>query len=206
MTTTYLAIIGVIAVVYMVVMYVIRNLLLRNRREKNNDAVNESTYEGDENVDSTPLEGVAIGASVHEAMKCYMEIMIEGFNPDDFQLVWASTFGNTDIERIVAYNDRQILVIPAKAMNGMLVMPENQPSAAIDLSEVDHIHFSRKVSWARIMFVTLFFDPKDEKNNFDIWGTKKDPCGNDNNPNFVKFVDFMEQWAKEHNVKSELIK
>lgn len=205
MNTSYLCIIGGIAVVYLIVMHGIRYLISK-RNGVNNDSENEATSNPPENVTQNPPEGVIIGASAYDAMKRYLEKIIQNFNSDDFQLVWASTFANTDIERIVAYNDQQILVIPAKVMNGRLVMPENQPSVAIDLSDVDHIHFSRKVSWARIMFVTLFFDPKDEKNNFDIWGTKKDLCDNDNNPNFLKFIDFIEQWAKEHNVQIELIK
>ena len=199
MNTSYLCIIGGIAVAYLVIMHVIRYLLPKRRQEECDTC--------DENVTPNAApEGVAIAGSANEAMKRYLVEMIQEFNSDDFQIVWASTFANTDIERIVAYNDKQILVIPAKVVNGRLVMPENQQSVVINLSDVDHIHFSRKVSWARIMFVTLFFDPKDEKNNFDIWGTKKDPCGNDNNPNFLKFIDFVEQWAKEHNVQIELIK
>lgn len=205
MNTSYLCIIGAIVVVYLVVMQAVRYFLLKRRETNGNSDENVAAYPHEEQAKPQP-EGVAIGASVNEAMKRYMEKTIEDFNSDDYQLVWASTYANTDIERIVAYNDQRMLVIPAKVFNGMLIMPENQPSVAIELSDVDHIHFSRKVSWARIMFVTLFFDPKDESNNFDIWGTKKDPCGNDNNPNFLKFVDFMEQWAKEHNVPSELIK
>lgn len=205
MNTSYLCIIGAIVVVYLVVMQAVRYFLLKRRETNGNSDENVAANPSEEQAKPQP-EGVAIGASVNEAMKRYMEKTIEDFNSDDYQLVWASTYANTDIERIVAYNDQRMLVIPAKVFNGMLIMPENQPSVAIELSDVDHIHFSRKVSWARIMFVTLFFDPKDESNNFDIWGTKKDPCGNDNNPNFLKFVDFMEQWAKEHNVPSELIK
>ena len=206
MNTSYLCIIGAIAVAYIVVMYIVRNLLLRRRGESGKVVEDDMLCGGKDDGTAMCNAGVAIGESVYEAIKCYLEIMLQDFDAEDFQLVWASTFANTDIERIVAYNDRQILVIPAKVLNGRLVMPDNQPSVAIDLGDVDHIHFSRKVSWARIMFVTLFFDPKDEKNNFEIWGTKKDPCGNDNNPQFLKFVDFIEQWAKEHNVPSELIK
>ena len=205
MNMSYICIIGAIVVAYLIIMYGIRFLLLK-RRGVDDKGDGEVVANPAENETINMPEGVVIGASAYEAMKRYLVETIQDFNSNDFQLVWASTYANTDIERIVAYNEQRILVIPAKVLNGMLVMPENQPLVAIDLSDVDHIHFSRKVSWARIMFVTLFFDPKDDKNNFDIWGTKKDLCGNDNNPNFLKFVDFMEEWAKEHNVHAELIK
>ena len=205
MNTSYICIIGAIVVAYLIIMYGIRFLLLK-RRGVDDKGDGEVVANPAENETINMPEGVVIGASAYEAMKRYLVETIQDFDSNDFQLVWASTYANTDIERIVAYNEQRILVIPAKVLNGMLVMPENQPLVAIDLSDVDHVHFSRKVSWARIMFVTLFFDPKDDKNNFDIWGTKKDLCGNDNNPNFLKFVDFMEEWAKEHNVPAELIK
>ena len=206
MNNSYLVIIGVIAVAYIIIMNIIRFFM---KKKHGDNADSGDIIPSSENTTTTQHEvnDIVIGCNPDEAMKAYMEKTLqEDFNANDYQLVWASTFGNTDIERVVAYNDKQILVIPAKVQNGTLVMPEDQPSAAIDLSTVDHIHFGRKVSWVRIAFVTLFFDAKDDKNNFDIWGTKKDVCGNDNNPSFAKFIDFMEQWAKEHNVPAELIK
>lgn len=226
MNNSYLVIIGIIAVAYMAVMYVVRFFL---KKKHGDNAESEEVVEYREPTTAQQeVEGVVIGEYPAEAMKTYMEKMLpyfstddflsmwgsasdlektlQGFNVNNFQLVWASTYGNTNIERIVAYNDKEVLLIPAKVLNGKLVIPVEQPAAFIDLSKVDHIWLGRKVSWARIAFVQLFFDAKNDKDNIEIWGTKKDPCGNDNNPSFAKFIDFMEQWAKEHNVQAELIK
>jgi len=181
MSTTYLFIIGGIVVAYLIFMFGIRNLLVKK------------------------TQGVVTDCTAEEAMSNYLQQILQGFNPKDFQLVWGSTFANTDITRVFAYNDSQILVIPCKLLNGELVMPENQPSAAINLADVNHIRIGRKETIMRMPFVTLFFDAEDNDNNFDLWREKKDVCGNNNHAAFQKFIDFMENWAKEHNIPVEEI-
>ena len=121
----------------------------------------------------------------------------------DYRLVWGSTFANTDITRIYAYNAERICVVPAKLEQGKLVMPADQPWATIELDTIDHMWFGRKDSLLRILSVDVFFDAKDNDNNFQIWCEKRDVCGNDNRPEFRKFIDFLDDWAKQHNIPTE---
>ena len=179
MSTGYFLIIGAIAVIYLVFMFGLRGILKKNHQ----DAVTDMTAD--------------------EAMKLYLERIVPGLNPGDFRLLWGSTFANTDITRIYAYNEERILVIPAKVADGGIVMPDNQPSAEIELKTIDHIWFGKKDSMIRKLFVTLFFDAKNDDDNFDIWCEKRDVCGNDNRPDFREFIDFMENWAKKHNIPTE---
>ena len=182
MSTTYFLIIGAIIVAYLIFTLGLRKLIVKKTQE--NDFID---------------------GSADEAMRLYLKRIVPELNVNDYQLLWGSTFGNTDIIRIFAYNEERIVVIPAKLEQGEIVMPANQPSVQIELSTVDHIHIGRKESLTRMMFVTLFFDAKDEKNNFDIWREKKDVCGNDNRPEFVKFIDFIEDWAKRHDIPTETV-
>ena len=179
MSTSYFLIIGAIAVAYLVFMYGVRNMLVK----KNHGFVADFTAD--------------------EAMKRYLKRLLPELNTDDFRLVWGSTFANTDIMRIYAYNDERILVIPAKLANGEIVMPEDQPSAEIELASIDHIWFGKKDSLTRSLFITLFFDADNDEDNFDIWCEKRDVCGNDNRPCFREFIEFMESWAKKHNIPTE---
>ena len=179
MSKTYLLIIAAIAVAYLIYMYGLRRLMTRKPAD------------------------VVTDMSAYEAMKLYLGKTLPELNVGDYRLLWGSTFGNTDINRIFAYNSERILVIPAKVLNGELVMPEAQPSADIELDSIDHIWFGKKESSIRMMFVTLFFNAKDDDNNFDIWREKKDVCGDDNRPAFREFIAFMEGWAKEHSIRTE---
>ncbi|MCH5173756.1 MAG: hypothetical protein J1D85_06060 [Bacteroidales bacterium] len=181
MNATYLLIIGAIAAAYLIFMYGIRRRLVKRTSEPVSDL------------------------SADEAMKRYLEKTVPELDVKEYRLLWGATFGNTDIIRIFAYNEERILVIPAKVEDGDIVMPAGQPSAHIELDTVDHIHIGRKESLMRMMFVTLFFDAKDEENNFDIWREKTDACGNDNRPNFVEFIDFIEDWARRHNIPTETL-
>lgn len=181
MSTTYFLIIGAIAAAYLIFMYGIRRLLVKRTPEAVSDL------------------------SADEAMKRYLEETVPDLNVSEYRLLWGATFGNTDIIRIFAYNEERILVIPAKLEQGEIVMPADQPSERIELDTIDHIHIGRKESLIRMMFVTLFFDAKDETNNFDIWREKTDACGNDNRPNFVRFIDFIEDWAQRHNIPTETL-
>lgn len=179
MSTTYFLIIGAIAVAYLVFMFGMRRLLTKKR----DDAVCDCTAD--------------------EAMKLYLERVAPGVNLGDCRLLWGSTFANTDITRIYAYNDEKIFVIPAKLANGEIVMPDDQPYVEIGLGSVDHIWFGKKDSLIRKLFVTLFFDAQNENDNFDIWCEKNDVCGNDNRPNFREFIAFMEEWAQRHDIHTE---
>ena len=179
MNTTYFLIIGAIGVAYLIFMVGLRNVIGKKPQEAISDF------------------------SADEAMKMYLERMVPEINVNDYRLLWGSTFGNTDINRIFAYNEEKIHVIPAKVLNGELVTPEGQPFVTIELSTVDHIWFGKKESLMRMMFVQLFFDAKNEDDNFEIWREKKDVCGNDNRPDFVAFIEFMENWAKKQNIPTE---
>lgn len=181
MNTTYFFIIGAIVIAYLVFTLGFRNLLVKRRQSAVSDC------------------------SADEAMKLYLKQIVPELKVDEYRLLWGSTYANTDITRIYAYNEERILVIPAKLEQGEIVMPDNQPFENIALDTIDHMHFGRKESITRMMFVTLFFDAQDEENNFDIWREKKDVCGNDNRPNFVQFIDFMEDWAQKHNIHTELL-
>lgn len=181
MTTTYLLIIGAIIAAYLIFMYGLRSVITKRSPETVSDC------------------------SADEAMKHYLKQVVPDLNTDEYRLLWGATFANTDITRIYAYNEERILVIPAKLEQGEIVMPAGQPSEQIELNTVDHIHIGRKENLVRMMFVTLFFDAKDENNNFDIWRQKKDVCGADNRPNFIAFIDFVEDWAGRHNIPTELL-
>lgn len=181
MSTTYLFIIGAIAVAYLIFMFGLRRLLVR----KTTDAVTDLTAD--------------------EAMRRYLAQIVPELPLDDYRLLWGSTFANTDITRIYAYNETKIFVIPAKLQQGELVMPENQPSVEIDLSTVDHIWFGKKDNLIRMMFVTLIFDAKNEEDNFDIWREKQDVCGADNRPNFRAFIAFMEEWAAKRGIPTQTL-
>ena len=179
MSTNYLLWIGAIVVAYLVFMYGLRHLLAKKPAE----AVTDLTAD--------------------EAMKQYLGRVAPEIDPAHFRLLWGSTFANTDITRIYAYNAERICVIPAKVAQGELVMPVDQPAATIELREVDHIWFGRKDSLLRMLSVDLFFGPEDDDNRFQIWCEKKDVCGNDNRPEFRKFIDFLDAWAKQHNIPTE---
>lgn len=178
MSTTYLLIIAAIAVAYLVFMFGLRRLMVKKTKS---------------DVSDLPAA---------EAMKLYLERIVPELSIGDYRLLWGSTYANTDITRIYAYNSERIHVIPAKLLNGELVMPESQPSAEIELDTVDHIYFGKKDSLMRILFVNFVFD-KDDNENFDIWCEKKDIEGNDNRPAFREFIEFIENWAKEHNIQTE---
>lgn len=179
MSTSYILIIVAVAVAYLVVMYGLRGVLKKK------------------------AAGVVSDSTADEAMRLYLERVVPGLNTGDYRLMWGSTFANTDITRIYAYNAERIFVIPAKLAAGEIVMPDDQPSAEIELATVDHIWFGKKDTMIRKLFVTLFFDAGNDDDNFDIWCEKTDVCGNDNRPNFRAFIDFMESWAKEHNIRTE---
>ena len=179
MDTSYLLLIGAIAVAYLIFMFGIRRLLVK----KSVDVVTDLTAD--------------------EAMKQYLGRVAPEINTDDFRLLWGATYANTDITRIFAYNAERIYVIPAKLTQGGLVMPADQPAAMSELREIDHIWFGRKDSLIRMLFVDLFFDAKDDDNRFQIWCQKKDVCGNDNRPEFRKFIDFLAEWAQQHSIQTE---
>ena len=183
MSTTYFMIAGAIIVAYLVITFGFRSLISKR--------TNAQEFVSDYSAD--------------EAMRLYLQQVVPDLNVSEHRLVLGATFGNTDIIRIFAYNEERIFSIPAKVERGEIVMPADQPSVQIELSSVDHIHIGRKDNFMRMPFVTLFFDAKNEEDNFDIWREKKDVCGNDNRPNFVEFIDFMEGWAKRHNIHTEIL-
>lgn len=177
MNTSYLFIIAAIVVAYLVFMFVLRGKIAKR------------------------TEGVVEGRTAEEAMKDYLCQTVNGYNPDDFMMAYGWVMAKYDINRIFAYNSDQILVVPAKLLHGELVMPDNQEMVVIDLDTVNHLFLFKKGSNSG---VRVYFDnEKDSDNFYDLDCLKKDVCGNDNIPEFMKFVDFMENWAKKNNILVE---
>lgn len=180
MSTSYLFIIGAIVIAYLVFMFV-----LRDKMEKR-------------------TEGVVEGRSAEEAMHDYVCQTVKGYNRADFQVVYGWVMARYDINRVFAYNAKQILVVPVKLLHGELVMPNNQEMVVIDLDNtIDHLLLFKRGSNSG---VRVYFDNEKNSDNFyDLDCRKKDVCGNDNIPTFMKFVEFMESWANEHNIPVEVV-
>ncbi len=177
MKTSYLIIIGAIFVAYLVFV-----LFMRARIQKR-------------------TAGVVEGRSAEEAMNDYLSQTIKGYNPADFSLAYGWVMARYDIERIFAYNDRQILVVPIKMLHGEPVMPQNQEIVNIDLADVDHLWLHRRGGNSG---VRVYFDNERHTENFyDCNVSKKDICGQDNLPSFMRFIDSMESWAKRNGIKIE---
>lgn len=177
MSTSYLFIIGAIIVAYLVFMFVLRGKIVKR------------------------TEGVVEGRSAEEAMNDYLSQMVNGYNRADFQVVYGWVMARYDINRVFAYNSKQILVVPVKLLHGELVMPNNQEMVVIDLNMIDHLHLFKHGSNSG---VRVYFDSeKDSDNSYDLNCREKNVCGNDNVPTFMKFVEFMENWAKENNILIE---
>lgn len=177
MSTSYLFIIGAIVIAYLVFMLVLRGKIAKR------------------------TEGVVEGRSAEEAMNDYLCQMVNGYNRADFQVVYGWVMARYDINRVFAYNAKQILVVPVKLLHGELVMPNNQSMIVIDLNTIDHLHLFKHGSNSG---VRVYFDnEKDSDNSYDLNCREKNVCGNDNVPTFMKFVEFMENWAKENNILIE---
>lgn len=184
MSTSYLYIVAAFVIVAIVLQFGLRSVL-----KKKNVSVSKAAS-GD--------------MSAQEVMAEYLESVLENFDSSKFSLVWAGTFANVDITRIVAYNDRQILMVPAIPGGAPLTMPKDQPFVAVNLEDVDHIRLSRKQSITRMPYVQLFFSETDSDDNLDIWQEKKNFYGEPNTENFARFIDFIADWAAAKGVKVEV--
>lgn len=179
MSTSYLFIIGAIIVAYLIFMFVLRDKMVKS------------------------TEGVVEGRSAEEAMNDYLCQTVNGYNRADFQVVYGNVMARYDINRVFAYNSKQVLVVPVKLLHGDLVMPDNQEMVVIDLNTIAHFLFFKQGSYSS---VRAYFDNEKNSDNFyDLDCNKKDVCGNDNIPTFMKFIEFIENWAKEHNIPVEVI-
>lgn len=177
MSISYLFIIAAIVVVSLIFMLVLRGRIVKR------------------------TEGVVEGRSAEEAMNDYLNQTVTGYNPADFQVAYGWVMAKYDINRVFAYNSNHILVVPVKLLHGELTMPDNQEMVVIDLDTVDHLFLFKRGSNSG---VRVYFDNEKNTDNFyDLDCVKKDVCGNDNIPDFMKFVSFMENWAKEHNIPVE---
>lgn len=177
MSISYLFIIAAIVVAYLIFMLVLRDKIVKR------------------------TEGVVEGRSAEEAMNDYLCQTVNGYNPADFQVVYGWVMANYDINRVFAYNSNQILVVPVRLLHGELVMPDNQEMGVIDLDTIDHLLLFKRGSNSG---VRVYFDNEKNSDNFYALDcVKKDVCGNDNIPAFMKFIDFMENWAKGHNIPVE---
>ena len=177
MSATYLIIIGAIVVAYLVFMFVLRGKMVKRN------------------------EGVVEGMSADEAMNDYLTRVVKGYVPADYRLAYGWVMARYDINRVFAYNSERILVVPVKLLHGELVTPQDQGLVIIDIKDVDHLLLFKKGSNSG---VRVYFDnEKNSENFYDLNCNKKDVCGNDNIPSFMKFVDFMEHWANKNNIPVE---
>lgn len=146
-------------------------------------------------------EGVVQGRSPKEAMNDYLCSTIKGYNPADFNIAYGWVMARYDINRVFAYNSDRILVVPVKLLHGNLVMPDNQEMVAIDLDTVDHLFIFKRGANSGVR--VCFDNKKNTDNHYDLNCLKKDVCGQDNIPDFMEFIAFMENWAKEHDIRVE---